>query len=86
MGGKAWANTYKMREEFIPDFDNLSQNILEDPVAMQQQFFSKEKQNYFSILSNNPRSDKQSPTLTALTTSRLEKNVLCYVLYLFSPC
>lgn len=77
---------YIMREEFIPDFDNLSQNVLEEPVAMQQQFLSKEKQNYFSILSNNPHSDKQSPTLTALTTSKLEKNVLCYVLYLFPPC
>lgn len=46
---------------------------------MRQWFSNKEKQNCFSVLSNNPHSDEQSPTLPAWTTSRLEKDVLCYV-------
>ena len=50
---------------------------------MRQWFSSKEKQNCFSLLSNNPHSDQQSPTLPALTTGRLEKDVLCYVMLLF---
>lgn len=83
MGGKAWANTCKMREEFISDFDNLSHNEIEEPVAMQQ-WLSKEKENYFSIRSSNPSSDRQGPTLPALTTSRLEKKILCYILILSS--